>query len=176
MKKLFSIVFLMVFIINCGCNETLTVFTLTQQEKDLVPYKLNDVVKWTDNNSTVYNGIVNEIKDKYSESEKDCNTVKFNDLIHYIQFDDFKYSITISKSNIIRLGIHEYTNDQSTKYFTGNPNDFATVEFNGQTYENAILLKQSVLDDMPFGHLVYSKTNGIEFILFEDGTWYKRIE
>ena len=176
MKKLFSIVFLIAFTVSCSCNETLTVFTLNEQEKTIVPYKLNDTVQWVDNKNATYKGIVNDVIDRYSEDKTDCDRVKFNDLLHYIEFDNFKYLITISKSNIIRLGIHEYANDKSTKYFTGNPNDFATVEFNGETYENAILLKQSVLDDMPFGHLVFSKKNGIEFILFKDGTWYKRVE
>ena len=99
MKKIFSIVFLIVFIISCGCNETLTVFTLNEQEKTIVPYKLNDTVQWVDNNNATHNGIVNDVVDRYSEDKTDCDKVKFNDLLHYIQFDDFKYSITISKSN-----------------------------------------------------------------------------
>ena len=170
----------MVFIISCGCNETLTVFTLNEQDKDLVPYKLNDALKWTDNNETVYNGIVNEIKDRYSEREKDCNTVKFNELIHNIQFDDFKYTIILDKrsNNLADLIINAYVGDEKKSFIKRSItlDDFTTTEFNGETYENAVLIKQSVLDDMPFGHLVYSKTNGIEFILFEDGTWYKRVE
>lgn len=180
MKKLFSIVFLIVFTISCGCNETLTIFTLTDQEKAIVSYKLNDAVQWIDNNNTTHNGIVNDVIDRYSEDKTDCNRVKTNDLLHYLQFENFKYEITLVKmgQNYTRLVIQEYIDNRITKSFQRSIklDNFTTIEFNGTTYQNAVLLKQSVLDGEPFGHLVYSKTNGIEFILFEDGTWYKRVE
>lgn len=180
MKKIFSILFLMVLTISCKCEETLTVFTLTEEEKATIPHQLHQTVSWVDDKNITHNGSVITITEDYTEGggTEDCNRVQHNRLISYIQFNNFKYGIVLSKRNnsIISLGIHEYVNDNSTKYFTGDPSVFTTIEFNGETYENAILLKQSVLDDMPFGHLVFSKTNGIEFILFADGTWYKRVD
>lgn len=180
MKNLFSIIFLIVFIISCGCNEEVITFDLTDQEKTIVPYKLNDVVKWIDINNTVYNGVLTEIKDRYYEEHEDCTFLRLNSILYYIEFNNFKYSISLDKSTITTtyLTIQEYVdNDVKKSFIRGiKLEDFTTVEFNGEIYENAVLIKQSVLGGETFRHLVYSKTNGIEFILFEDGTWYKRVE
>lgn len=165
--------------VGCKCEETLTVYTLTEEEKALIPYQLLQTVNWVDNNNITHSGSVIKITEDYDvggSGPEECDEVKYNRLNSHLKFNNFKYLISISKSNIISLGIHEYINDKSTKYFTGDPKALKTIEFNGETYENAILLKQSVLDGEPFGHMVYSKTNGIEFILFEDGTWYKRVQ
>lgn len=53
-----------------------------------------------------------------------------------------------------------------------------TVQINGFTFENVLVLDKNE-HETPNGlvnKIIYSKTNGIEFILFEDGTWYKRVE
>ena len=179
MKKIFIFLLLAVVAVGCKCEETLTVFNLTEEEKALIPYQLHQSVNWVDNNNITHNGSVITITEDYDVGDngpEECGVVKYNRLNSYLQFNNFKYLISISKDYSISFGIHELVNDKSTKYFTGNPKDFKTIEFNGETYDNAILLKESVLDDEPYGHIVYSKTNGIEFILFEDGSWYKRIE
>lgn len=179
MKKILFFMLLIAVAVSCKCEETLTVYTLTEDEKALVPYQLHQTISWVDNNNNIRNGSVIKITEDYDvggSGPEECDEVKYNRLNSHLQFNNFKYLISISKSNIISLGIHEYINDKSTKYFTGDPKALKTIEFNGETYENAILLKQSVLDGEPFGHMVYSKTNGIEFILFEDGTWYKRVQ
>lgn len=182
MKKLFSIVFIIVFTVSCGCDETLTVLNLTEQEKNIVPYKLNTAVKWVDNNNNVHNGIVNDIVDSYSEDKTDCDKVKLNLLVHQMQFENFEYIIALYKrsTNETEFIIQEHVDNDIRNSFVKQQyitlDNFTTIEFNGETYENAVLLKQKGSDNTPFGHLVFSKTNGIEFILFEDGTWYKRVE
>lgn len=178
MKKILFFMLLIAVAVSCKCEETLTVYTLTEEEKT-IPYQLHQSINWVDNNNITHNGSVSNITEDYDvggSGPEECDEVKYNRLNSYLQFNNFKYLISISKSNIISLVIQEYVDNTITKHFTGNPKDFTTIEFNGETYENAILLKQSVLDGEPFGHMVYSKTNGIEFILFEDGTWYKRVE
>jgi len=179
MKKIFPFLLLILITFGCKCEETLTVYTLTEQEKTVVPYRLNDVVKWTDDN-IAYNGNVIKITDDYAERDRDCDITKFNQRISYISFDDFQYSILLNKNNLssIDLVVQEIVNSKVTKSFGKSVtlDSFTTIEFNGETYNNSVLLKENVLDGEPFGHLVYSKTNGIEFILFEDGTWYKRVE
>ena len=171
---------LTVVAVSCKCEETLTVYTLTEEEKT-IPYQFVQSINWVDNNNITHNGSVIKITEDFDEGGsrgEDCSRVQYNRLISYIQFNNYKYEILLEKRSQtdVALVIQEYVDNTITKSFTGNPKDFTTIEFNGETYENAILLKQSVLDGEPFGHLVYSKTNGIEFILFEDGTWYKRVE
>lgn len=182
MKKLFSIIFLIVFIISCSCNEEMVTFDLTEQEKTIVPYELNDAIKWIDHNSVINNGIVSEVVNRYNYDYEDCKTINYNIGVYSIQFDNFKYSIALDKrsTNETDFIIQEHVDNDIRNSFVKQQyitlDDFTTIEFNGETYENAVLLKQKGTDSMPFGNLVYSKTNGIEFILFEDGTWYKRVE
>jgi len=180
MKKIFIFLLLAIITVSCKCEETVTVYTLTDQEKTIVPYLLNDAVKWKDNNNIIHNGSVVKNTVDYSEGGsrgEDCNILKYNRLINIIEINEERYEIVLLKNTSISFYISRFKEEKAqTFYPTMSLNNFSTIEFNGETYENAILLKQSVLDGEPFGHLVYSKTNGIEFILFEDGTWYKRVE
>ncbi|UUV22489.1 hypothetical protein [Paenimyroides aestuarii] len=183
MKKGLFLLLLTVIAVGCKCEETLTVYSLTEDEKALVPYQLNQTVKWIDHNNNIHNGLLSKITENFDEGGgrgEDCSRVQYNRLISYIQFNNFKYEILFEKRNPteINLVIQEYIDNTITRSFIRGIklDSFTTIEFNGEAYENAALLKQSVLDGEAFGHLVYSKTNGIEFILFEDGTWYKRVE
>ena|SRR5690554_4057438 len=183
MRKIFSILFLTIIIIGCRCENTETIYTLTDQEKSIIPYLLQDTVRWNDNNNNTYNGIVTNSKEDYffdSGIGEECISLKFNYLLKDILINNIKYSVVLNKRDeyTLHLSIQEYDNDKIIKSFITSItlDSFTIIEFNGETYENAVLLKESVLDGMPFGHLIYSKTHGIEFILFEDGTWYKRVE
>jgi cytochrome c biogenesis protein ResB len=180
MRKIFLTMILLGITISCTCNEEVVTLALTEQEKTIVPYVLNDAVKWINNNNTTFNGTVNEIKEKFDEGGRGCDVVLYNYLFHYLQFEDFKYEVKLYKmsANSVHLVIQEYYENEITKAFKRGIKleDFTTIQFNGETYENAVLIKESVSGNKPFGHLVYSKTNGIEFILFDDGTWYKRVE
>lgn len=180
MKKIFVLMLLTIIIVGCKCEETLTVYTLTEEEK-AIPYQLHQSINWVDNNNITHSGSVIKITEDYNidgGGPEECYEVQYNRLISHIQFNNFKYEILLEKRSQtdVDLVIQEYIDNTTTKSFTGNPKNFTTIELNGETYENAILLKQRGVNNMPFGHLVYSRTNGIEFILFEDGTWYKRIQ
>jgi|SRR5690606_19480396 len=180
MKKIFPFLLLILITFSCKCEETLTVYTLTDQEKTIVPYVLNDAIKWKDNNNIIYNGSVVKNVVDYSDGGgrgEDCNIIQHNRLINILEINSERYEIVLKKNTSISFYISRYNNEVGqTFYPTVQLNNFSTIEFNGDTYENALLLKESVLDGEPFGYLVYSKTNGIEFILFADGTWYKRVE
>src|SRR5690606_23852605 len=106
-----------------------------------------------------------EIKEKFDEGGRGCDVVLYNYLFHYLQFEDFKYGIFLNKmsANSVHLVIQEYYENEITKAFMRGIKleDFTTIQFNGETYENAVLVKESVSGNKPFGHLVYSKTNGI---------------
>lgn len=49
------------------------------------------------------------------------------------------------------------------------------VELSGFLFKDVLVLEKA-LDDGSIDKLVLSKANGIEFILFDDGSWYKRSE
>lgn len=50
------------------------------------------------------------------------------------------------------------------------------IELSGFTFNNVLLLDKKIYKNGSINKILYSKPNGIEFILFEDGTWYKRVE
>lgn len=54
-------------------------------------------------------------------------------------------------------------------------NALQNVTLNEFSFNN-ILLLEKVSEGGSINKIVYSKTNGIEFILFENGTWYKLLE
>ena len=54
-------------------------------------------------------------------------------------------------------------------------NALQNITLNGFTFNN-VLVFVKVSEGGSINKIIYSKTNGIEFILFEDGTWYKRVE
>lgn len=179
MKNIFSLIILAITITSCNCKETTTTYTLSNEEKNIVPYSLNETVKWASAVDTV-NGYIYNITDRYGDNGDNCNFIQNNTLLYYIKFTNFEYAIISTKidNNTIELGAGEHINEIIKPYFVRSINleSFSTIEFNGETYHDAVLLKQSAATGAPYGNMVFSKTNGIEFILFEDGSWYKRLE
>jgi len=51
------------------------------------------------------------------------------------------------------------------------------INIYGMEFQNVLVLENTNKDGTwNIDKILYSKTNGIEFILFADGTWYKRVE
>lgn len=172
-----NLLLLLLFTVSSCCNETETIYTLAKHEKDLIPYKLQDVVKWTDNNSTIHTGIITQMKDEYIIFDELCNTTKINELSCFIKINNEEYHIMLSKKDHnekTNLSISQITENQIHNLsFINNitTDSFKNITFNGEVFDNAIKL-----ESYNKSTLIYSKTSGIEFILFNDGSWYKRVE
>ncbi len=108
MKKIFLYILLCIITIGCTCKETLTVYSLTDQEKTLNPYQHNEVIRWVDNANSTYTGVVTR-KEDYNDMGNNCNRIEFQRIINYITFNDFYYVVYLTNSfDSIELSISEY--------------------------------------------------------------------
>lgn len=181
MKKIFTLVLLATIINSCCNNKDTIIYNLTNEEKALLPYEKQDVIVLKSNNGTISNGTVLEkttsLKETNVLTEYACKEVMGESIAVRFNIDNSPYYMTLDKLNDSRIDLSISSNagkeNQITFYCSiGNLNSFGTVSLNGEVFENSI----KVYGDVPNNTLIYSKTNGIEFILFADGTWYKRVE
>src|SRR5690606_10261160 len=103
----------------CKCEETLTVYTLTEEEK-AIPYQLHQSINWVDNNNITHSGSVIKITEDYNidgGGPEECYEVQYNRLISHIQFNNFKYEILLEKRSQtdVDLVIQEYIDNTTTK-------------------------------------------------------------
>lgn len=182
MKKLFSIVFLLVFIISCTCNEEevgrnmITNSNLeycTSQANSFTFYNNNSEIftaNFSGKKLFLQRSNVNPESCNYTVNqyaEEDINIGNYNGKI---RIDNTAIGITIENgqfSNELVLGINSHTIDDNLQ----------DISINGFNFEDVLVIENNGRAT-PFNitKIIYSKTNGIEFILFEDGTWYKRVE
>ena len=73
--------------------------------------------------------------------------------------------------NGVERNVFNLLNIPDAKY----DNALQNITLNGFSFNNVLVLEK-VSEGGSINKIIYSKTNGIEFILFEDGTWYKRVE
>ena len=73
--------------------------------------------------------------------------------------------------NGVERNVFNLLNIPDAKY----DNALQNITLNGFSFNNVLVLEK-VSEGGTINKVIYSKTNGIEFILFEDGTWYKRVE
>ncbi|SRR5690606_17300152 len=178
MKNILILILLITISASCCNNKDTIIYNLTNEEKALVPYKKLDVITWQNNNGNVFDGTVLETTTSLREiAEYDCKEFIGESVEIRFNIDNSPYSMTLDKWDGSRIDLSISSNagreNQITFYSSiTDINNFGTVNFNGEVFENSIKIN----GNLPNNTLIYSKTNGIEFILFEDGTWYKRVE
>lgn len=90
----------------------------------------------------------------------------YNGKIIYINTD-----IVLELYNGIERNVFNLLDIPDAKY----DNALQNITLNGFSFNNVLVLEK-VLEGGTINKIIYNKTKGIEFILFEDGTWYKRVE
>ena len=181
MKKMILLLFI-VLLTSC-CKQTVTVYELTQEEKEVIPYLKNSIFKWQTNTGLILEGEVTEISETKDFDQSDCEEYYFEKKYANLKTDQYNYGVSITKKGTgeVDLLITIYHLDNSftdLPQFIKSSNNlvFSTINFNNETFTNAIIIDAYDTNGNVKSTLIYSKTNGIEFILFEDGTWYKRVE
>ena len=180
LNEMKNVLFLLLLITASSCcnNPDTITYNFTNDEKALVPYQKQDVVKWQNNEGSVFNvNILEKTSQIRERSSYDCKSFEGETIEVKFNIDNSPYYLTLDKWDDSRIDLSISSNigkgNQITFYSSINKtSSFGTVEFNGEIFENSIEINGNV----PNNTLIYSKTNGIEFILFEDGTWYKRVE
>lgn len=180
MKNLFFLLSL-ITISSCCSNRDIIRSTFTNEEKLFIPYREHDVVKWNKHNGETIIGTVTNYNISIDrDSDEYCTTYEREYLDVNLLMDNEHYSISLSKmsENNLNLNISQSINEVPKRGFGVSISHygFTTIEFNNETFNDAVKLEAYGEGDIYLGTLIYSKTNGIEFILFEDGTWYKRAE
>jgi len=181
MRKYCLLLILSTLVSSCCTNKDTITYNFTTEEKAFLPYQAQSIIKWQNNSGDVFNGSTSDKKVLVKEiSDYDCKSFEGEEINIYVTINNENYSISLEKrgSNDIDLNISQSVNGIPTRGFGVDVSHFGftTIEFNNKTFNDAIELTAYGDGDVYLGTLIYSKTNGIEFILFEDGTWYKRVE
>lgn len=178
-----KLILLLMFITIGGCCNTQNIVdnTFTNEEKLYIPYDENEIIKWNNNSGDIISGSVinyNSKIDRYSDEY--CSTYVTEEIEVNLSIQNEFYSILFEKrgQTYINLTIYQSVNEIPKRVFRTFVSDFgfSTIEFNNETYNDSIKIDAYSEENVYLGTLIYSKTHGIEFILFEDGTWYKRAE
>ena len=180
--KNFFLYSLIILFIGCTCNEEEVGRDNINEQNKVYCYNIDKVNNYITNNNTVINSSFLGFKileSKTNEGPESCRyivsqhakqTFTVGSYNGNIRIDNSAFGITMENgqfSNELVLGINsqiidDYLQNISINGF--NFQDVLVIENNGRATPSNIT------------KVIYSKTNGIEFILFEDGTWYKRVE
>ncbi len=180
MKK--SLLFILFYIVGCGCNnEELSKLIIDNNDKDYLKGSSEDIsfVNQDENNSIAKFDAVNYYTKQHNVGRDTCeyNTYEFGKRIFMIG----NYSGKISIDYNSNLSIQFNNNVDYNNLVLKNPQEvnfdtlLSDIEISGFSFSDVLVLEK-VSEGGTINKVIYSKTNGIEFILFEDGTWYKRVE
>lgn len=144
---------------------------------------MNKNIAFINNENETFSGSVTEKTLKSETSQRgNCSEIIYEKITAKIQLKNSEFFfITLTKNDLSTLFVISYTNDDTQKDYLTIYKDFSeiiftNISFNNLNFENAVLLNTRNENGEIVSNIVYSKTNGIEFILFADGTWYKRVE
>lgn len=163
----------------CSNIETIT-YKLSEEEKALVPYQKQQTVKWQNNNGAIINGTVLDRSVSITDiSDHDCKRFEGENISTTISINQERYTVSLEKKDTDRAGLYvlQKIGDRTISIFGTDLSHFGfgTVYFNDEKFNEAVKLEITDGDGKISDILIYTKKNGIEFILFQDGTWYKRV-
>src|SRR5690554_5382524 len=129
--KRFIVIIAVVFFSSC-CKQTVTVYDLTVEEKEAIPYVKNSTFKWQTNNDAILNGKVVEVAEANDFDQDDCEEYYFGRKYADLTTDQYKYGVRVNKTGKeqVSLTITTYNLDNSyTNFpqFTINLLNFSTI-------------------------------------------------
>ena len=180
MRKI--ILFFLFCITGCTCNnEELSKIMIDNNDKEYLKDNSENIsfVNQNENNIIAKFEAVNYYTEQEEVGRDACeyNTYEYGKRI--FKMGNYSGNISINYNSSLSIQINDDINhntlvlkNQQEKRFDTLLND---LDLSGFTFNNVLLLEKTT-EDGNINKIIYSKTNGIEFILFEDGTWYKRVE
>jgi len=103
----------------------------------------------------------------YEEGEEYFN---LNNYKIVLKITPFNFIVQTLQDEIVKEGFNLSYGGQSLDNLLQN------ISINGFIFNDILILENHNEINPIIEKILYSKTHGIEFILFEDGTWYKRVE
>ncbi len=170
--------------IGCCNSKDVIKYQFEDSEKEYVPYSLNQNVTFINNENDTITGIIIE-KTTTTESinEGTCSEVEFDVINSTVQLSDYSaFNIRLTKYNFPTFFEISFIKNNISQSFIPiydhfSKMEFRNITFNNINFENAVLFNTLPNENGEItGSIIYSKTRGIEYILFKDGTWYKRVE
>lgn len=183
MKKTFILSLISLFFLNCVCRNTEEGQMLINESNKAFFNDNSTRNKYITQEQLTIDSEFNGMQYSYSQSRngaESCSYITYEKGIERLQIGNYIGEIKI---NVSSFGIELNNNTIYNRLYTSEFNisldeiveDITIADF---YFENVIILKQ--LSNNESNHdidtIIYSKTNGIEFILFEDGSWYKRLD
>ena len=168
-------------LIGCGDDPTVLKTELSADAKQIVPYTLNEVVKWKDQKGEVYTGKVTLIKtNRYVLSSP--NEVFDNEEIETnIDFGTFRFVVkqrSTDDINEINYSVEYVVNDKIIHVFDLYEmpiNAFRDFIYKDVNYYNSVVLRSSGYYNSYPILLVFSKHAGIVYVQFGEDHWFREI-
>lgn len=181
MKK--AILFLLFCMAGCVCNnEELGRYMIDNSNKEYLKTN-SETVSFKDQEG---NTIVAEFEAANYYTQKDdvgpesCEYYTYEYGKRKFNLGKYHGEINMSDSSL-SIQINNYVAYNVLSFYNSNESIFdnltQNIELAGFTFSDVLILernKQNSSSIWDIEKIVYTKTNGIEFILFKNGNWYKR--
>lgn len=182
-QKIINLLLCSILLTSCCSAEIIGRYPLTDEVKEILPYYTKiKTVKWQNETGSIFTGIVdNYSEDNYVLSLNECDQEEYKSVktVLYINNESYQITVTSNKApDFASLEIIRTQKGKATYFGAGFPvTAFTDVEYNNIEFKNVIVARVSITSyEQKESLIFYSKTNGIEYIFFEDGSWYKRVE
>lgn len=181
MKQYHLIIFLILLITGCCKDELLFEYSLTNEEKSNIPYTLHQNINFLDEENNLTSGVISAIENKkdtvYLHAEQ-CDQKEIETLTAILDLPSKDLQIEISliadRSNKFNINILRGDSllDCEYSYSYEVQELYEDIIVEGFEYQNVIVFQDCHLDS-GVETIIYSTTNGIEFVQFSNQSWLK---
>jgi len=181
MKNIFFLILISFVLYSCKCEKTeVERYLLKNENKEYTNVNMRAIKYIDQDNNLIYSNFdgAKSILNEDRVGPEVCS-YRTNEIVT----ENFVIGTYLGQIIFLNqaLGIFLYNDteryDFNIQDFQANQYDNALqdITLQGFTFDNVLVL-ENVVEGNSSSKIIYSKTNGIEFILFEDGSWYKRLE
>jgi hypothetical protein len=181
MKNIFFLILISFVLYSCKCEKTeVERYLLKNENKEYTNVNMRAIKYIDQDNNLIYSNFdgAKSILNEDRVGPEVCS-YRTNEIVT----ENFIIGPYIGQALFLNeiLGVSLYNDTErynlNIQSFQANQYDNALqdITLQGYTFNNVLVLENSNEDDI-YSTIIYSKTNGIEFILFEDGSWYKRLD
>ena len=186
MKNTYLIFLLAIALVSCNNDDDVTHYRLNDFEASVIPFTETVQVDFINENAETVTTTVTA-KESIEAGSEAGGTQKFYGYGNTLRFENdqevYQVAIRTSLDNIIFSILHY---DEVEETFTNlgisecSPNlkevesTLTNVSANGTAYNNVFVFKPCSDSTSNFERIIYSVERGIEYIEFQDGSYYKQ--
>lgn len=188
MKKVIPLIVTILLVYSCGCkDEIVESFRLSEFEKTLIPYTSHEEISYIDDEGAIF--IANSqpkesIIDTRRAGPDSCMLTEYEEETNLLNFQskDILIELRLTASNSRRFSITTRSDNSNnngrfdlacTGLFDVSIEERLTdVSINQFDFQNVFVF-QNCSETSGIERIIYSNSNGIEYIEFTDGKWLK---